>query len=61
MPLLTELRSFLLATMRKVSKKSDLAGAIHYTLAQWQALCRYAHDGRIEIDNNAVERALRCG
>jgi len=60
MRLLTELRSFLLATMRKVSKKSDLAGAMHYTLAQWEALCRYAHDGRIEIDNNAVERALRA-
>jgi transposase len=59
-PLLTELRTFLLATMRQLSKKSDLAGAIHYTLAQWQALCRFCHDGRIEIDNNAAERALRA-
>ena len=59
-PLLTELREFLLATMRKVSKKSDLGGAIHYTLAQWDALCRFARDGRIEIDNNAAERALRA-
>jgi transposase len=59
-PLLTELRSFLLATLHKVSKKSDLAGAIHYTLTQWDALCRFCHDGRIEIDNNAAERALRA-
>ncbi|HEY4771432.1 MAG TPA: IS66 family transposase [Steroidobacteraceae bacterium] len=59
-PLLTELRSFLLATLHKVSKKSDLAGAIHYALTQWDALCRFCHDGRIEIDNNAAERALRA-
>ena len=26
----------------------------------WQALSRYASDGRIEIDNNAAERALRA-
>ncbi len=26
----------------------------------WQALIRYASDGRIEIDNNAAERALRA-
>lgn len=26
---------------------------------QWQALTRYFDDGRIEIDNNAAERALR--
>jgi hypothetical protein len=59
-PILTELRSFLLATLHKVSKKSDLAGAIHYALTQWDALCRFCHDGRIEIDNNAAERALRA-
>jgi len=59
-PLLTEFRSFLLATLRKVSKKSDLAGAIHYALTRWDALCRFCHDGRIEIDNNAAERALRA-
>ncbi len=26
----------------------------------WQALIRYASDGRVEIDNNAAERALRA-
>lgn len=46
--------------MRKLSKKSELAGAIHYSLARWQALCRFCHDGRIEIDNNAAERSLRA-
>ena len=37
-----------------------LAGAIGYTLKLWPALIRYRDDGRIEIDNNAAERALRA-
>jgi hypothetical protein len=42
-----------------VSRKSALAGAIGYALKLWPALTRYRDDGRIEIDNNAAERALR--
>ena len=33
--------------------------AIGYALTRWTALTRYRDDGRIEIDNNAAERALR--
>ena len=33
--------------------------AIGYTLDQWTALTRYLDDGRLDIDNNAAERALR--
>jgi transposase len=43
-----------------VSRKSDLAEAIGYALTRWTALSRFIDDGRIEIDNNAAERALRC-
>src|SRR5690606_2947516 len=42
-----------------VSRKSKTADAITYAMNQWQALTRYLDDGRIEIDNNAAERALR--
>lgn len=42
-----------------VSRKSGLANAIGYALNHWSALIRYTADGRIEIDNNAAERALR--
>jgi transposase len=59
-PLLADLQRWLLATVRQLSKKSELAGAIRYALARWQALCRFCHDGRIEIDNNAAERELRA-
>jgi hypothetical protein len=59
-PLLKDMHEWLHATVRKVSKKSDLAGAIGYTLSRWTALTRYCDDGRVEIDNNAAERALRA-
>jgi transposase len=58
--LLEDLHSWLLATVRKLSKKSDLAGAIHYSLARWEALCHFCQDGLVEIDNNAAERELRA-
>jgi transposase len=59
-PLLADLQRWLLASVHQLSKKSELAGAIHYALARWEALCRFCHDGRIEIDNNAAERELRA-
>jgi len=43
-----------------LSKKSELAKAIRYALSNWVALTRYCEDGRLEIDNNAAERALRA-
>jgi transposase len=59
-PKLNELYAWCIETRSQLSKKSDLAGAIHYALARWRALTRYCEDGRIEIDNNAAERSLRA-
>jgi hypothetical protein len=59
-PKLEALRSWMLAALAQVSKKSALAGAIGYALSRWQALVRYRDDGRVEIDNNAAKRALRA-
>jgi transposase len=58
-PLLDELHAWLSSMVGRVSAKSELAQAIGYSLVRWQALTRYRDDGRIEIDNNAAERALR--
>ena len=44
----------------ELSKKSETAKAIRYTLGRWPALVRYLDDGELEIDNNAAERALRA-
>jgi transposase len=59
-PKLDELKAFFQRTLTQVSRKSDLAAAIGYALKRWTALTRFVDDGRIEIDNNAAERALRC-
>ena len=59
-PLLEQLHVWLNQTLTQVSKKSAVGGAILYALNRWQALVRYCDDGRIEIDNNAAERALRA-
>src|SRR5262249_8940054 len=58
--LLDSLQVWLKEMLSKVSKKSALADAIHYALDRWTPLLQYCTDGRIEIDNNAAEHALRC-
>jgi len=58
-PLLESLKQWLEETLCKLSRKSDTALAVRYARERWDALLRYVDDGRIEIDNNAAERALR--
>jgi len=58
-PLLAALKERLDAHLPKVPPKGPLAEAIGYSLNHWKALTRYLEDGRLEIDNNAVERAIR--
>ena len=58
-PLLESLKQWFEETLGKLSRKSDTAMAVRYALGRWEALLRFCDDGRIEIDNNAAERALR--
>ena len=58
-PLLLQLHHWLGESLAQLSAKSTLAGAIGYTLSNWRALNVYVGDGRVEIDNNTAERALR--
>jgi len=44
---------------QKEPPASDFARAIGYALNQWQALTRFAMDGRLDLDNNLCERQLR--
>ena len=39
--------------------KSQMGKAIDYTLTVWDGLRVYLEDGRVEIDNNEVENAIR--
>jgi hypothetical protein len=59
-PLLDAMKAWLQETLAALSQKSATARAIRYALSRWEALGRYCDDGRIAMDNNAAERALRC-
>jgi transposase len=59
-PLLQSLQEWFEVSLNKLSRKSDTTTAIRYALGLWTALTRYCDDGRLEIDNNAAERALRA-
>ena len=58
-PLLADLHRWMETERRRLSSKSDLAKALQYALGRWAALARFTTDGRLAIDNNAAERALR--
>lgn len=58
-PILDRIKTWLDDEGRVVLPRSPMAGAIGYTLNQWDALCVYATRGFLAIDNNAAERALK--
>lgn len=47
------------AQLTRIPGKGDLAAAFRYGLSRWSSFCRFLEDGRVAIDNNAAERALR--
>lgn len=59
-PLLDDLHRWFHSTLSQLSRKSPLALAIRYALTRWRALTHYRDDGRLELENNAAERALRA-
>jgi hypothetical protein len=58
-PLLEAFRDWLAAHLPGLLPKSPLAQAMAYAANHWQALIRFLDDGRLPLDNNAAERALR--
>jgi transposase len=58
-PLIDAMKPWLKAELARISGRSTLAEAIRYVLARWDELSRFLDDGRIELDNNPVERAIR--
>ena len=47
------------AQLGRVSGKSGLAEAIRYALRHWDGLNLFLENGAVELDTNAVERAIR--
>ena len=58
-PLLEGFHTWLETEAPKVLPKSDVRGAMDYTLNNWAALCRYTESGWLDIDNNEGENAVR--
>lgn len=58
-PLLTGFKSWLMENYKQVTPQSPIGKAISYSLQRWDKLSIYATDGRLQIDNNFVENAIR--
>jgi transposase len=58
-PLVADLRRWFEAQLAKLPARSTTADAINYALNHWDGLARFLDDGRIDLDTNAVERAIR--
>ncbi len=58
-PLVEAMRQWLEAQLPKLARGSPTADAIRYALNHWDGLARFLDDGRIELDSNSVERAMR--
>jgi transposase len=58
-PVLAKLHEYLRALSGTALPKSPLGEAVGYALRNWPALTRYTDDGRLKIDNNGAENALR--
>jgi transposase len=58
-PILEALKPRLEALLPGCLPQSPMGKAVKYALAEWEPLTRYLRDGRLEIDNNLTENAIR--
>lgn len=58
-PLMAALKTRLIKIRQQIAPGGKLSQACDYTLGQWSRLEEYLRDGRIEIDNNWCEGAMR--
>jgi transposase len=58
-PIVEALHGWLEEYLPRVSGASDLAEAMRYAIRHWPGLIVFLDDGRVELDTNAVERAIR--
>lgn len=58
--ILLRLRLYIEQKQNEVVPQSPIGKAIAYMLNRWEGLCRFVDDGRLPIDNNAVEREMKA-
>ena len=59
LPLVEAMKTWIERELNRVPPRGGVADAIRYALGRWSALCRFLDDGRVELDNNTVERSVR--
>jgi transposase len=59
LPTLDKLKAWLESNLTKTPLQSKIHEAIRYTLSNWEYLSNYLLDGKLEIDNNLIENAIR--
>ena len=59
LPLLMEFKAWVDKSLVTVPPKTALGTALAYTVNQWHKVIRYTEDGRLNIDNNRAERAIK--
>jgi transposase len=59
LPLVAAMKAWLQTQFAQIPPRGGLADAIRYALSRWDALCCFLGDGRVELDTNTVERAIR--
>lgn len=58
-PRVLAFRGWLNAQLLRIPAKGDLAKAMQYALNRWPSFALFLDDGRVAIDNNAAERAVK--
>jgi len=58
-PILDEIKDWLEDKQLRTLPKSPMGKAISYSLKQWDELIEYLNDGKLSIDKNVAERAIR--
>lgn len=58
-PIVDRFETWLTENRARFSAKSPLGEALKYISKYWEGLCLFLQDGRIELDNNSVERTIR--
>jgi transposase len=58
-PLVDQMKRWLDQELARIPSRGRLAEAMRYALMRWDSLCRFLDDGRVELDTNPVERAIR--
>lgn len=58
-PILNELHKWMLNEIKSLLPSSPMMSALRYNLERWDRLVYYVNDGKLQPDNNCIERSIR--